>query len=253
MDEVLSQGLLENFSRSFSDDLSQSLSVEVSPEESNLDGFDEECGVFGIVGHPEAANMTYLGLHALQHRGQESGGIVTTDGQALYAHRAMGLVAGRLRRRTSSPSSRGRVAIGHIRYSTTRSTTSRIASRCGRVRAAACGRAQRQPVERRGISRGLEAGARSFKPRSDSEVVIHLVAASRAHAGRARRRRAGAGQRRLFAAVSHRARVIAVRDPLGFRPLVLGNLKDAPSWPPRPARSTWSAPSTSATSSPARS
>ena len=62
-------------------------------EESNLDAFHEECGVFGVYGHPEAANLAYLGLYALQHRGQESAGIVSSNGKALIAHRGMGLVA----------------------------------------------------------------------------------------------------------------------------------------------------------------
>src|SRR5215470_1090667 len=91
-------------------------------EESNLDGFHEECGVFGVYGHPEAANLAYLGLYALQHRGQESAGIVSSNGKALIAHRGMGLVAdifnsdiiGRLE---------GTSAIGHNRYSTTGSTS----------------------------------------------------------------------------------------------------------------------------------
>src|ERR1700745_2092951 len=81
------------------------------------DKFHDECGVFGIFGHPEAANMTYLGLHALQHRGQESAGIVTSDGEQLYAHRAMGLVQDAF---TQEQLGRlpGRIAIGHVRYST---------------------------------------------------------------------------------------------------------------------------------------
>src|SRR6516225_8415564 len=86
-------------------------------ESGDDDRFHDECGVFGIFGHPEAANMTYLGLHALQHRGQESAGIVTSDGEPLYAHRAMGLVQDAF---TQDQLARlpGRIAIGHVRYST---------------------------------------------------------------------------------------------------------------------------------------
>ena len=69
------------------------LEVILDPEESNLDGFHEECGVFGVYGHPEAANLAYLGLYGLQHRGQESAGIVSSNGKSLIAHRGMGLVA----------------------------------------------------------------------------------------------------------------------------------------------------------------
>src|SRR5580698_5252496 len=75
------------------------------------------CGVFGIFGHTEAANMTYLGLHALQHRGQESAGIVTSDGEQLYAHRAMGLVQDAFTQDQLAKLP-GRIAIGHVRYST---------------------------------------------------------------------------------------------------------------------------------------
>src|SRR4030065_2427227 len=86
-------------------------------EERSGDRFKDECGVFGVFGHPEAANLVYLGLYSLQHRGQESAGIVSTDGNELYSHKGMGLVAdvfsgddiGRLH---------GNSAIGHVRYST---------------------------------------------------------------------------------------------------------------------------------------
>src|SRR5579862_4627380 len=80
------------------------------------DHFRDQCGVFAIYGHSEAANITYLGLHALQHRGQESAGIVTSDGEQLYAHRAMGLVQDAF---SESHLDRlpGRIAIGHVRYS----------------------------------------------------------------------------------------------------------------------------------------
>ncbi len=82
------------------------------------DRFNDECGVFGIYGHPEAANIAYLGLYALQHRGQESAGIVSSDGDMLYSHKAMGLVAdvfsGHDIKRLH-----GDTAIGHVRYSTT--------------------------------------------------------------------------------------------------------------------------------------
>ena len=81
------------------------------------DHFHDECGVFGVFDHREAANMTYLGLHALQHRGQESAGIVTTDGEKLYAHRAMGLVQDAFTQEQLAKLP-GRIAIGHVRYST---------------------------------------------------------------------------------------------------------------------------------------
>ena len=82
------------------------------------DKFQDECGVFGIFGHPEAANLTYLGLYALQHRGQESCGIVAGDGKNLRAYRGMGLVSDVFRRDETFDGLPGRNAIGHVRYST---------------------------------------------------------------------------------------------------------------------------------------
>src|SRR5205814_2565891 len=85
-------------------------------EESKLDAFHEECGVFGVYGHPEAANLAYLGLYALQHRGQESAGIVSSNGKALIAHRGMGLVADIFNEDIINRLE-GTAAIGHNRYS----------------------------------------------------------------------------------------------------------------------------------------
>ena len=98
------------------------LEVILDPEESNLDGFHEECGVFGVYGHPEAANLAYLGLYGLQHRGQESAGIVSSNGKSLIAHRGMGLVAD-IFNEDVLRKLEGTSAIGHNRYSTTGSTT----------------------------------------------------------------------------------------------------------------------------------
>src|SRR5882672_5302665 len=81
------------------------------------DRFHDQCGVFGVFGHPEAAHLTYLGLHALQHRGQESAGIVTSDGQQLFEHRAMGLVQDNFDEQQLAKLP-GKNAIGHVRYST---------------------------------------------------------------------------------------------------------------------------------------
>src|ERR1700747_1886663 len=90
-------------------------------EESNLDSFHEECGVVGVYGHPEAANLVYLSLYALQHRGQESAGIVSTDGRVLLSHRGMGLVAD-IFDEDIIRKLQGFAAIGHNRYSTSGST-----------------------------------------------------------------------------------------------------------------------------------
>ena len=83
-----------------------------------MDRFREECGVMGIWQHPEAANLAYLGLHALQHRGQEGAGIVSSDGRSMYVHRGQGLVADVFGRRDRIHQLAGEQAIGHVRYST---------------------------------------------------------------------------------------------------------------------------------------
>src|ERR1700746_140099 len=90
--------------------------LSVVIDEAKLDSFHEECGVFGVYGHPEAANLVYLGLYALQHRGQESAGIVSSNGKALIAHRGMGLVADIFNNDVIAQLE-GTAAIGHNRYS----------------------------------------------------------------------------------------------------------------------------------------
>ena len=190
------------------------------------------CGVFGIFGHPEAANMTYLGLHALQHRGQESGGIVTTDGEALYAHRAMGLVQDAF---TQDQLGRlpGRVAIGHVRYSTTGSSHIKnaqpIAVDYARGSLAVCHNGNLTNAEE--LRDELEARGSIFQSDSDTEVFVHLVAVSKAIAVEDRiadaLQRVKGAYSLLFLTEDA---IIAVRDPMGIRPLCLGLLpgsKDA--------------------------
>ncbi|MGO9451572.1 MAG: amidophosphoribosyltransferase [Candidatus Binataceae bacterium] len=193
-------------------------------EESNLDGFHEECGVFGVYGHPEAANLAYLGLHALQHRGQESAGIVSSNGKALIAHRGMGLVADIFKGDIISKLE-GTSAIGHNRYSTTGSTAMK--------------NCQPLSVEYQGglalahngnlvnfveLRDALEANGRIFQSSSDSEVIIHLIAASHAPTLVERIVEALLQVRGAYSLVLlTQSSLIAVRDPHGFRPLVLGN------------------------------
>jgi amidophosphoribosyltransferase len=190
------------------------------------------CGVFGIFGHPEAANMTYLGLHALQHRGQESGGIVTTDGQALYAHRAMGLVQDAFTQDQLAKLP-GRVAIGHVRYSTTGSSHIKnaqpIAVDYARGSLAVCHNGNLTNAEE--LRDELEARGSIFQSDSDTEVFVHLVALSKAIATEDRiadaLQRVKGAYSLLFLTEDA---VIAVRDPMGIRPLCLGLLpgsKDA--------------------------
>jgi amidophosphoribosyltransferase len=203
--------------------------LEVVVEESNLDGFHEECGVFGVYGHPEAANLVYLGLYALQHRGQESAGIVSSNRKALIAHRGMGLVADIF---DSSIIQRleGTSAIGHNRYSTQGSTTIKncqplvVEYARGGIALAHNGNI----VNFAELRRQLENRGSIFQSSSDSEVIIHLIAASQAPTVAERVVEALAQIKGAYSlVVLTENELIAVRDPSGFRPLVLGKLNDA--------------------------
>jgi amidophosphoribosyltransferase len=207
-------------------------SYGVPPAPEADDHFHDQCGVFGIVGHSEAANMTYLGLHALQHRGQESAGIVTSDGEHLYAHRAMGLVQDAF---TQEHLSRlpGRVAIGHVRYSTAGASHIRnaqpIAVDYAHGSLAVCHNGNLTNAEE--LRAELEARGSIFQSDTDTEVFVHLVAVSTEIAIEDRiadaLTRVKGAYSLLF--LTEQA-VIAVRDPMGIRPLCLGLLpskKDA--------------------------
>jgi amidophosphoribosyltransferase len=209
--------------------MDEDLSIEISRDESNLDAFHEECGVFGVLGHPEAANLAYLGLYALQHRGQESAGIVSSNGKALISHRGMGLVADVF---SSDVINRleGTAAIGHNRYSTTGSTTLKncqplvVEYADGGLALAHNGNL----VNFAELRERLEANGSLFQSSSDSEVMMHLIAGSRAPT--LAERVASAlmqvrGAYSLLVLTQHE--MIAVRDPFGFRPLVLGSLNGA--------------------------
>src|SRR5262245_44170903 len=137
------------------------------------------CGVFGIHGHPEAANLAYLGLHALQHRGQESAGIVTSDGQRLYAHRSMRLVhAGFAPKDLAAlPGDR---AIGHVRYSTAGGSHLKNAQPFavdyarGSIAVAHNGNLTNHEA----LRERLEVRGSIFQSASDTEAIVHLIAAS---------------------------------------------------------------------------
>jgi amidophosphoribosyltransferase len=194
-----------------------------------LDKFHEECGVFGIYGHADASRLTYLGLYALQHRGQESCGIVTSDGRELRLERAMGHVSesfdqSRLDRLVGSN------AIGHVRYSTAGEVSIREAQpflvTCQHGQIAVChnGNLPFANEERR----KLEREGAIFSSTSDTEVVLHGVA--RSHAASVAEaipevlRETEGAFSMLFLTPSE---LIAIRDPRGFRPLALARLGDA--------------------------
>lgn len=191
------------------------------------------CGVFGIFGHAEAANLTYLGLHALQHRGQESAGIVSSDGARLFAHRSMGLVQAGFSPKdlATLPGSR---AIGHVRYSTAGGSHLRNAqpfavdySR-GSIAVAHNGNlTNHEQVRER-----LEARGSIFQSSSDTETIVHLIAMSNQRAVEGRVADALSQVEGAYSILFLTEReMIAARDPMGIRPLVLGKL-DLPEGPP---------------------
>jgi amidophosphoribosyltransferase len=193
------------------------------------DKFHDECAVFGVYGHKEAANLTYLGLYALQHRGQESSGIVSGDGTQFYSEKAMGLVADiftkdRLRRLP------GRSAIGHNRYSTAGTSDLKNAQPLvvnfafGNLALAHNGNL----INAQMLRNELEAYGSIFQSTTDSEVIIHLIAHSREGVLLDRVVDALNQVRGAFSiTILTDQGLIAARDPYGFRPLSLGKLKDA--------------------------
>ncbi|MGH7436867.1 MAG: amidophosphoribosyltransferase [Polyangiaceae bacterium] len=190
------------------------------------------CGVFGVFGHGESANITYLGLHALQHRGQESAGIVTTDGQVLYAHRAMGLVQDAFTQEQLGKLP-GRSAIGHVRYSTAGGSHIKnaqpIAVDYSRGSLAVCHNGNLTNADE--LRAELEARGSIFQSDTDTEVFVHLVAASKEIAVEDRIADALTRVKGAYSLLfMTEEAVIGVRDPMGIRPLCLGLLpghKDA--------------------------
>ncbi len=194
--------------------------------EREADHFHDECGVFAVSGHEEASNIAYLGLYALQHRGQESCGIVSTNGREHHAHRAMGLVADIFGQNVLKRLP-GRHAIGHVRYSTSGGSALRNAqpicvnTDSGPVSIAHNGNI----VNAVAIRKELEGRGSIFASTSDSEVILHLLARSREVSLEDRFTDALSRVKGAFSIVMLADEaVIAARDPNGFRPLSLGRL-----------------------------
>jgi amidophosphoribosyltransferase len=205
----------------------------LTPNASRLltpDKFHDECAVFGIYGHKEAANLTYLGLYALQHRGQEGSGIASSAGEHFYVEKGRGLVADIY----SKPVLKrlpGSMAIGHNRYSTAGESSLKnvqpltVNFALGNLALAHNGNLINATM----LRNELEAYGAIFQSSSDSEVIIHLIAHSREDTLLARIIDALSQVRVAFSVVlltDHG--IVAARDPWGFRPLCLGRLKD--SW-----------------------
>jgi len=193
------------------------------------DRFHEECGVVGVFGHPEAANLVYLGLYALQHRGQESAGIVSSDGKMLVSHRGLGLVAdvfdAQVIRRL-----KGASAIGHNRYSTSGQTLLKNAQpfvvefRAGGLAAAHNGNLVNADI----LRERLEARGSIFQSSADTEVIIHLMAIAMEERLVDRVVSALSAVRGAYSILFlSQDKMIAARDPYGFRRLVLGECRGA--------------------------
>ncbi len=195
-----------------------------------FDKLQDECGVFGIFGHPEAANLTYLGLYALQHRGQESCGIVASDGERLRAHKGMGLVADVFKRDSVFQELPGRSAIGHVRYSTAGGNDIKNAQPIlvdyvhGSIAVAHNGNL----VNATEVRSDLEHRGSIFSTTADTEVIIHLLAHSQGETLLDRITEALTTIKGAYSlAFLTETRMVAVRDPNGFRPLAIGKLDGA--------------------------
>ncbi len=192
-----------------------------------FDKFHEECGVFAIYGHPEAANLAYLGLYALQHRGQESAGIASSDGREIRCHKAMGHVADIFTPSVLSGLP-GDMAIGHTRYSTAGDTVLLNAQpfsvHCNKGKIAIAHNGNITNAQE--LRRDLERAGSIFQATSDTEVILHLIAHSRERTIEGALREALLQLEGAFSLVCvAQDRVIVARDPYGFRPLAFGQLE----------------------------
>jgi amidophosphoribosyltransferase len=192
-----------------------------------FDKFHDECGVFAIFGHPEAAKMAYLGLYALQHRGQESAGICTSDGAGVHCEKSMGHVADIFTPQVIETLP-GELAIGHTRYSTAGDTALlnaqpfSVACNKGRIAVAHNGNITNAAE----LRRELEREGSIFQSNSDTEVILHLVAHSRERTLSGALRDALLQLEGAFSLVFlAEDRIIVARDPHGFRPLATGQME----------------------------
>ncbi len=194
-----------------------------------IDKFKDECGVFGIYNHPEASNLTYLGLHSLQHRGQEGAGIASTDNIKFYIEKGIGLVSD-IFSKEKIDKLQGSSAIGHVRYSTTGTSSLvntqpiHVTSSLGEIAVAHNGNL----TNANKLKKSLEKDGAIFQTNSDTEVIVHLIAKSK---------KKSFLQRIIFALSKCEGaysllflignQIIAARDPRGFRPLVLGAINNS--------------------------
>jgi amidophosphoribosyltransferase len=194
------------------------------------DHFHDECGVFGIIGHPDAAAIASLGLHALQHRGQESAGIATADGRDIHLRKHMGLVAAAFPADVIKTLP-GTAAIGHVRYSTAGDSTLLNAQpmKCLYAHGAIAIAHNGNLVNTGTLRQQLMARGHLFQSTSDSEILLQLVASHYSPSLQDRVAGMMTEARGAYSVVVlTQDQMAAARDPYGFRPLVLGRLDGAP-------------------------
>lgn len=189
----------------------------------------EECAVFGVYGKKNAAQITYLGLYSLQHRGQESSGIISSDGERVYEHKDMGLVSKVFSERVVERL-KGHLAIGHNRYSTTGLThyaniqPMLVDCKIGKIAVSHNGNL----VNAVGLRAAMEQEGSIFRSTMDSEVVLHLIAKSRQNTLEEMIAEALVRVQGAYSFVfMTKEKLIAARDPHGFRPLCMGKVDDA--------------------------
>src|SRR5450432_1766363 len=200
---------------------------ELTEADLRFDKLHEECGVFAIHGNKDAAKLAYLGLYALQHRGQESAGIATSDGSDVRCHKSMGLVADIFTPEVLAKLP-GVHAIGHTRYATAGATAILNAQPFS----VACNKGQIAVAHNGNITnagdlrRELEREGSIFQASSDTEVILHLVARSRERTLAGALRDALLQLEGAFSLVFlAKDRIIVARDPHGFRPLAMGEME----------------------------
>jgi len=196
-------------------------------DDADADKLHEECGVFGIYGHPEAAAVTALGLHALQHRGQEAAGIVSFNGQRFNSERRLGLVSEHFSRASTIERLPGHAAIGHVRYATTGETILRnVQPLFSELSSGGFAVAHNGNLTNgRTLRRELVRDGAIFQSTTDTEAILHLVARSRRNRVVERFIEAVRQIEGAYSLVAlTNKKLIGARDPLGIRPLVLGQL-----------------------------
>lgn len=188
----------------------------------------EACGVFGVFGHKDAAKLTYFGLYALQHRGQESAGIVSSTGKSIFEHKGMGL-APEVFDESILNELHGHIAIGHVRYSTTGSSIAKnaqpfVVSHAGKTLAIAH---NGNLTNAREIRNDLETKGSIFQTTMDSEIIVHLLARNiQRGIGEAMVKAVSRIEGAYSCVLMTKEKLIAFRDPNGFRPLCLGLLDE---------------------------